>query len=121
MVMLELVGTTVPIISGAVFLLTACTPHPGAGVWVSPGANSDDITRIEVHFDPKVKVYSSASEEPVLQCGWWGIDKQTIEMECVYLARTELQEQYRLTVIGDDTAELYKDNRLVSRLFRQRN
>jgi len=102
-------------------LTTGCTPHPGAGVWLSPGANADDITKVEVYFEPKVKIYSSASEEPALQCGWWAIDKQSIEMECVYLVNTELKVKYQLNVTGDDTAELHKADRFVTKLFRQRD
>ena len=100
-------------------LITGCTPHPAAGIWLPPGANAEDITKVEVFFDPKVKIFSSASEEPGMQCGWWAIDKQTIEMECVYLANTELKVNYQLKVTGTDEAELHKTDRLVTKLFRQ--
>ena len=102
-------------------LTTGCSPHPGAGVWISPGANADDIIKVEVFFEPKVKIYSSASNEPAMQCGWWAIDKQTLEMECVYLVNTEKKVKYQLKVIGTDVAELQKEDRQVTKLFRQRD
>jgi hypothetical protein len=102
-------------------LTTGCTPHPGAGLWLSPGANADDITKVEVFFDTSVNIYSSASEEPALQCSWRAIDKQTLEMECVYLFNTDLKQKYLLKVTGKDTAELNKANNLLTKLFRQRD
>lgn len=110
-------GTTVML---SLLIIIGCTPHPGSGVWLSPGANTDDITKVEVLFDPKVNIYSSASEEPALQCGWWAVDKQTLEMECVYLANTELKVKYQLNTTGEDTADLLKADRFVTKLFRQR-
>jgi hypothetical protein len=105
----------------SLLFITGCTPHPGSGAWLSPGANADDITKVEVFFEPKVKIYTSVSAEPALQCGWWAIDKLALEMECVYLANTELKVKYQLKVTGDDTADLYKNGRFVTRLFRQRD
>ena len=102
-------------------LITGCTPHPGAGVWLAPGANADDITKVEVHFDPKVNIYSSASKEPALQCGWWATDKQNIEMECVYLSDTDKKVKYQLNVTAEDVAELIREKILITRLIRQRD
>jgi len=103
----------------SLLILTGCTPHPGAGVWIVPGANADDITKVEVYFDPKVKIYSSASKEPALQCGWWAINKQDLEMECVYLDNIDIKVKYRLNVTGTDAAELIREQILITRYISQ--
>ena len=98
--------------------ITGCTPHPGTGLWLSPGANTDAITKVEVDFDRNVRIYSTASAEPALQCRWRIIDTQNLKLDCVYLINTELKEKYRLIVTGNDTAELYRANRFITKLIK---
>ena len=99
--------------------ISACGPHPGTGEWLSTTDNEENINKISVFFEPKVLFYSAGSIDPVMQCGWWGLDNKNIEMECVHLADTDTKEKYQIRVIATGEAELLKDNRLITKLIRQ--
>jgi hypothetical protein len=101
-------------------LLTGCTPHPGIGEWVSPGANADDIYRLKVFINSHAETYNSTSQEPITQCDWKSVNEQSIEINCVYPASPKYTENYKLTVTAKDEAELYKADRLLTRLVRQK-
>lgn len=103
----------------AASFLSACSPHPGTGEWLSTTDNEEKIKKITVYFEPKVLFYSAGSNDPVMQCGWWGLDNKNIEMECVHLADTDRKEKYQIRVIATGEAELLKNNRLITRLSRQ--
>ena len=100
-------------------LLSACTPHPGTGEWLSFTDNEANINKVTVFFEPKVLFYSAGSIDPIMQCGWWGLDNKNIEMECVYLADTDKKEKFQIRVVATGEAELLKDNRLITKLIRQ--
>lgn len=99
--------------------LSACGPHPGTGEWLSTTDNEDNINKITVFFEPKVLFYSAGSIDPVMQCGWWGLDNKKLEMECVHLADTDTKVKYQIRVMATGEAELLKDNRLITKLIRQ--
>ena len=100
-------------------LLSGCSLHHNIiGTWLSPGANTDDITRITVLSDNTAATFNSASQQAATECDWKAMDKQTIEMHCVSLINPVYTDTYRFTVTGQDTAELYKKDRLVTKLIR---
>ena len=105
----------------SLFLITGCSGHPGAGVWLSSTGNEANITKISVFFEPKVEFYSAAALEPIMQCGWWALNKQDIEMECVHLSDTDKKEKFQLKVTGIGQAELLQGKKLITRLVRQRD
>ena len=102
----------------SLFLITACSPHPGTGEWASTADNKLAIKKISVFFTPKVLFYAEEIEEPVMQCGWWALDKKTIEMECVHLSNTEIKEKYQIEVVDDGKAELSKEGVTITSLTR---
>ena len=104
----------------SLFLITGCSGHPGAGTWVSVTENETNIENIVVFFEPKVEFYSTSSEAPIMQCGWWALDTKNIGMECVHLSDTEKKEKFKLNVIDENEAELVKETRLITRLVRQK-
>ena len=101
------------------FLIAGCSPHPGTGEWKAMTENELNITKISVFFTPKVLFYARAINEPVMQCGWWALDKKVIEMECVHLSDTEIKEKYRIKVVADGKAELLKEDTVITSLIRQ--
>ena len=115
------IQTTVKLIvlSFSLLLISACTPHPGAGIWMSSTTNDEHITKVSVFFEPTVKIYSSDTEQAILECGWWALNKTDIEMECVHLPNTETKVKYQLNVVEKDKAELFKQGKLVTTLTRK--
>jgi len=54
-----------------------------------------------------------------MQCGWWALDKELIEMECVHLSDTEIKERYQIKAIANGRAELIEDGSVITILVRQ--
>ncbi|MCK4707733.1 MAG: hypothetical protein KAU21_03875, partial [Gammaproteobacteria bacterium] len=96
------------------FLIAGCSPHPGTGEWLSTTENNLNITKISVFFTPKVLFYAEGIKEPVMQCGWWALDKKVIEMECVHLSDTEIKEKYQIKSVADGRAELIKEGTVIT-------
>jgi len=101
------------------FLIAGCSPHPVSGEWKSTTENRLNITKVSVFFKPKVLFYAQDISEPVMQCGWWALDKELIEMECVHLSDTEIKERYQIKAIADGRAELIEDGSVITILVRQ--
>ncbi len=99
--------------------IAGCSPHPVAGTWLSSAPNQAGFEKVVVHFDAELEVYSATSNEPVLKCRWWATGKQSVELECMSMAGTEVIEKYQFNVV-DDTAELIKQGKLLARFKRQK-
>ena len=103
----------------ALFLIAGCSPHPGTGEWQSTTENKLNITKVSVFFTPKVLFYASGISDPVMQCGWWALDKKVIEMECVHLSNTEIKEKFQIRTLAEGEAELIQDGIVLTPLNRQ--
>ena len=105
----------------SLWALAACSPHPSAGTWLISGVSETEWSKIEVHFEPKVEIYSANSEEPVMQCGWWALSRQLIEMECVRLSDTEKKQKFQLNVLADGSAEFKQQNKMIGKFLKQKD
>ena len=82
----------------AFFLLTACTPHPGAGGW---GAATDDATfaRLEIRYNGQAEFFLTKEETiPAWRCFWGGEDKFRANMKCVNAANDKDERVFILLV-----------------------
>ncbi len=111
-------------------MLTACSPHPGAGKWiVADDGKEADITefvRIHVSYEGRTNIFgrgngpeADSDSTAIRRCFWHGIDAQTIELSCVQALNTDIEESYRFRVdAGRNSAELLQDGRVVGRFVR---
>lgn len=95
-------------------LSVACSPHPGAGTWVTSGDNEAQFTKIIVHFEPTLEIYSTTSDKPVLYCGWSAASKQNMHVECMGSDEQKVKDIYQFKVTGETKAELIRDNKVVA-------
>lgn len=117
---------TIPFVISVLALLAACSPHPGAGMWVAAQQNAGEFSRLNVTYEGRTNFYdwmsdpaSDSDATAVRRCFWHGVDPQTIEMTCVQAANTELEETYRLRVTAErNEAELLQDSRIVAKFVR---
>jgi len=120
-------------LSTLTYLLTACSPHPGAGNWLATGEQNPDFikefVKIEVSYEGRTDIFDtkagqqSNTDDPssaVRRCFWRGEDAQTIIMTCVQATNTDIEESYQLRVDPDnDVAELIKEKIVVGRFIRE--
>ncbi|MCW9014298.1 MAG: hypothetical protein OQL06_10990 [Gammaproteobacteria bacterium] len=106
---------------GLLLLIVGCSPHPSSGTWQAVEENAAGLKKMDIHFEPKIEIYAEVSDKPLLECGWWAINKRDIEMECVRLPDTETKERYQFNVTSDDNAQLMQQGDLVARFVRQKD
>lgn len=120
-------------ISALSYLLTACTPHPGTGNWMTTGEENPsfikEFARLDVDLEGRTDFFSttagqqSAADDPssaLRRCFWRGQDAQTILMTCVVASNTDIEESYLLQVNPDNgIAELIKDDVVIGRFARK--
>lgn len=111
-------------------LLSGCSPHPGAGVWVADKSNnsveSNGFVELDVMFEGRTDIFDRSSTEGAGQdrtaarrCFWHSIDASTIELTCVHAANTDIEEDYQLRVGSDNkVSELMQDGRVMGRYHR---
>jgi len=90
---------------GATFL-TACSPHPATGTWLSSEANTENYSKMIVHFEPKLEIYSGKSAKPTLYCGWSGFNKNSITLECMSSEEQKQMDMYQFDVMNSSQGEL---------------
>jgi hypothetical protein len=119
-------------LSALVLLLTACSPHPGAGNWQSSGEAGAqfmaEFSRLEVGYEGRTDIFNreraqrAAAGETngaIRRCFWHGVDAQTISLSCVQADNTDIEESYQLRVSADNAmAELIKGEVVVGRFVR---
>ncbi|MCW8918161.1 MAG: hypothetical protein OQL08_05045 [Gammaproteobacteria bacterium] len=115
-----------------VFLLAACSPHPGAGNWQESGEAEPqfitEFTRLEVSYEGRTDIFNQERAQraaagetngAIRRCFWHGVDAQTIALSCVQADDTDIEESYQLRVDGDNTtAELIQGETVVGRFVR---
>lgn len=101
-------------ISLSLSLLAACSPHPATGSWVSSSDNPANYSKILIHFEPKLEIYTTGSDKPVHYCGWSAISKKIIEMGCMSSDEQEIMDKFQLNIISEAKAELIENGKVVA-------
>ena len=99
--------------------LTACTPHPGAGVWKAAADNDYGISRLVVNFEGWASFTTSKLGNATWHCFWAATDKQEATLNCTSSLNTEQKEVFILTVNDQGLAELQHKSKLVGVFTRQ--
>jgi len=101
-------------ILGLIFL-TACSPHPATGTWLSSGPNAGNYSKMIVHFEPRLEIYSDKSDKPTLFCGWSGYDNHSITLECMSSEEQEQMDMYQFDVKDNSQAELLFKGKVIAK------
>ena len=103
------------VILTSLIVLSGCSPHPASGNWVSSEDNSANFTKILVHFESRLEIFSGESEKPALYCGWSATSRQNIGIECLRSEDQDVMDVYQLNVEGEDKAELIQNGKVIAR------
>ena len=96
-------------------VLTACSPHPATGTWLSSATNSENYSKMIVHFEPRLEIYSGKSDKPTLFCGWSGLNKNSITLECMSAEEQKQMDMYQINVTQDTQAELVYEGKVIAK------
>lgn len=98
------------------FVLSGCSPHPGAGNWVSTSDNSLKLAKLVVHFEGRAEFLTEEDVE-LARCFWGAEESNILRFECTTAQDTDNQLAYRL-VVDNDMATLSAAEKIVAQLKR---
>lgn len=101
-------------LSLSLITLPACSPHPVTGTWVASGDNQANYSKITIHFDPTLEIYSNTPEQPVQYCGWSAVGKLNIDIECMSSEDQKELDIYQFNIISEMKAELVREGKVVA-------
>jgi len=96
-------------------LLTACSPHTATGTWLSSEVNTNNYSKIIVHFAPQSEIYSGNSATPTLYCGWSDSSKANIILECMKSEEQKQMDIYQFNVTDNTKAELIHKSEVIAK------
>lgn len=99
---------------GITLLVSACSPHPGAGVWQATGDNDYGIAKLIVSFDGKANFVTSKLDNTTWHCFWGATGKQETSLDCSSSTNSEQEERFILNITDKGLAELRHQSQLVA-------
>jgi hypothetical protein len=95
-------------------LLSACSPHPGSGVWEAIADNEQGISKLTVGFEGRAKFTSSKLNNTVWHCFWSTSDKKKLAFDCTPSTNPEQKKSLELSVNEQGMAELRDGSTLLA-------
>ena len=102
----------------SILLLTACSRHPGTGVWKTETDNQLGIEKIVVGFEGKAVFVSTKPEKTDWHCFWRGSKEKELLLECTPSTNPDKKKSYFLSVNDQGLAELRDDSSLLATFTR---
>ncbi|MBN4063437.1 hypothetical protein JYT79_01510 [Cardiobacterium sp. AH-315-I02] len=101
-------------------LLSACSPHPAAGVWKATEDNAYGISRLVVGFDGRADFVTRKLNNATWHCFWTTSGKQEATLGCTSSLNTEQEERFILSVNEQGFAQLQHKSQIAG-TFQQLN
>jgi len=102
----------------SLFMLSACSPHPGAGNWQAEGSNSLNVSRISIVFEGTADFYIDGEEEAVRRCFWAASAENAMQLQCVYAEDTDKKVNYQFIATDKDHAQLLQNDKIIAQFLR---
>lgn len=108
-----------PLIVVITLLLTACSPHPGTGVWKAVDDNEMGISKLTVSFEGRAEFVSGKKDEKsVWHCFWTTFEKKKLRLDCTPSTNPEQKKSFILSANDQGQAELRDNSTLLASFIR---
>ncbi len=97
----------------SLFILTACSPHPGTGYWQSQGSNLLNVSHINITFEGTADLYASSKEEAIYRCFWSASAEKSMRLQCVDANNASQEATYQFINSDKNNAQLLLDNKVI--------
>ena len=87
-------------------LLSACSPHPGSGIWVPLDDRDATYSKLVVLFEGRAELFRPGRDEHQYRCFWGGTGSDSIRMECISADNETDKPLFTFRVVADGTGEL---------------
>ena len=98
-------------------LLSACSPHPGAGNWTAAEENDWGISRLTLSYEGR-GLFTSRQPAATWHCFWGGMDRQTARLDCTPSSNTDRETQFVFSVNQDGIGILSQEGKTLGRFRR---
>ncbi len=98
-------------------VLTACTPHPGAGKWQAMAENEAGITDLTLAFDGRA-LFATSTPKASWHCFWSAQDAANAILDCTPSSNPDQEVRWLFRVDRQGEGRLERDGRLVARFRR---
>ena len=98
----------------SILLLTACSPHPGTGVWKTDADNQLGIKKLVVGFEGRAEFVSTKPEKADWHCFWRGSKKKELILDCKPSTNPDENNSYVLSINDQGLAEFRNDSSLLA-------
>ncbi len=102
----------------SILLLTACSRHPGTGVWITDTDNLLGIKKLVVGFEGRAKFVSTKPEKADWHCFWRGSKEKELLLDCSASTNPDKKQSYFLTINDQGMAEFRNDSSLLATFTR---
>ena len=99
-------------------LLSACSPHPGMGVWKATTGNEMGIDRLVVGFEGRAEFITRKQDNAVWHCFWGVTDKKDLSLDCTPSTNPDNKKDYILSINNQGLAELRHESKLLATFIR---
>ncbi len=93
-------------IVSTLMLLTACSPHPSSGVWMTTDDNVYGITRLVIGFEGRAEFVTPKLDNASWHCFWNASSSQQSSLKCKPSTDSDQEEEFNVTVNEQGLAEL---------------
>ena len=100
-------------------LLSACSPHPAAGVWKTTEDNDYGITKLVLSFEGRADFVTVKLNNATWHCFWAITGKQEVSLDCTSSLNPEQEESFFLTINDQGLAQFHHKSQLVGTFTRQ--
>lgn len=97
---------------GIFLLLSACSPHPAAGVWSATQDNAYGISRLVVGFDGRADFVTAKKNNATWHCFWARSGKWEAVLSCTSSLDKDQEERFVLTSSEQGIAQLHHNSQL---------
>jgi len=102
-----------------ILLLSACSPHPCAGVWKTTEDNVYGISRLNVSYEGRAAFETTKLDNTTWHCFWGATGRQEANLDCSSSTNSEQEERFILTIDDLGLAELWHNSQLVASFTRR--
>ena len=94
----------------SILLLTACSPHPGTGVWKTDSDNPLGIEKLVVGFEGRAEFASTKPKKVDWHCFWRGSKEKELLIDCAPSTNPDKKQSYFLSINDQGLAEFRNDS-----------
>ncbi len=106
--------TRMPLAMISALLLTACSPHPGAGNWTAIGENAAGISGLTLSYEGRA-LFTTTKPKASWHCFWSAAGKREAILDCTPSSNPDQEVKYLFRVNRQGEGELLRQDRVLGR------